>query len=154
MRAFNMSQGEHMAKVEKNGLTAKQEAYARERASGKTQRQAYISAYADKGGLPETKDSEASRIESNRKVNARIAELRQKAREGAIYDADSIQGLLTEMIDDAGTSKGIRLKALDMLNRMQGTYTERHDISIYGLSRSDRVQAMHDSLSALKDTWD
>lgn len=143
-----------MAQKDKNGLTAKQEAYAQARADGLTQRQAYMKAYDDNGGLDTTKDVNACKLDSNAKVAQRIEQLRQRTRDGAVLDRDSITAMLSDMASDESNAKGTRLKALDMLNRMQASYTERKDITVNGLTRDDRKQAMQAQLQALQDTWE
>lgn len=142
-----------MAQKDKNGLTAKQEKYCQERANGKTQRQAYIAAFDDHGGTPETKDCNAYQLETNTQVSHRIEQLRERTRQGNIYDRDAITALLAEIIEDTDAGRTTRLKALDMLNRMQGSYTERKDITVNGLTREDRQNAMQAALEELKKQW-
>ena len=64
-------------------LTPKQEAFAREVASGKSQAQAYRTAYDAGKSKPETIHSKASVLMADGKVAARVAELRKPVAEKA-----------------------------------------------------------------------
>lgn len=106
-------------------LTEKQEKYCVNRATGMNQKESYIDAYDTSNMKEDTIYRAACELEKDYKITTRIDELRKEARSDRIINTIQKKELLTEWIYDADTSKGDRLKALDILNKMDGEYTEK-----------------------------
>lgn len=128
-----------------NGLTDKQEKFCQERAKGKTQLDAYKTAYDGKSSdsVQTTKAYELSKID---KIKNRIAELQKQVDAGAIYSLNQIQAELANMAGDEERPDGVRLKAFDQLTRMQGGYTDNGQITVSG---SIGLSQLSDSISDL-----
>lgn len=92
----------------RTGLTPKQERYAQERARGKDQTAAYNAAYEDQGGSRKTRTECASRIESDRNVAARIAELGRQVEQVQLWDRAKLAAWLLQMSTDDSISPGVR----------------------------------------------
>ena len=125
-------------------LTARQEKYVQGLVSGKTQRQAYIAAYPTSSKWKEnTIDSRASELLKKSEVLGRYQELRKKAEDEAILTAAQAWRLspalailtaverkrwLTEVIKGEKISTSDKLKALDLLNKMDGQYIDKLEV--------------------------
>ena len=106
-------------------LTEQQEKFCLNIASGMNQTAAYKDAYNSQNMKIEAIYVEASRLMDNPKIILRIEELRKEARSDRIINTIQKKELLTQWIYDDDTSKGDRLKALDILNKMDGEYIEK-----------------------------
>lgn len=71
----------------------------------------------------------ASRLLRNDKVQERLAELRQRAENKEILSASQIRALLTNIATDKDSSKLEVMKALDILNKMNGEYIAKTQIT-------------------------
>ena len=71
----------------------------------------------------------AAKLLRNTKVQARIAELRKEFDSRKIMDAAERRDLLTQFARDKETAKPDRLKAMDLLNKMDGVYINKTQIS-------------------------
>lgn len=111
-------------------LTAKQEEFAKGIAEGKTQADAYRSAYSTKRMTDKTIWENASRLMADTKVAARVRELRDMAAKSTIMTAQQRKEWLTEVINDPEIDINARLKASDQLNRMDGEYTQKVEASV------------------------
>lgn len=111
-------------------LTAKQEEFAKGIAEGKTQADAYRSAYSTKRMTDKTIWENASRLMADTKVAARVRELRDMAAKSTIMTAQKRKEWLTEVINDPEIDINARLKASDQLNRMDGEYTQKVEASV------------------------
>lgn len=111
-----------------NGLTEKQRAYCRERAKGKTRAEAWKDAGYGNNPSTQTAARNALHLEKDRacskKIRAEIARLRALADQDIILDRKQRQAKLTEIFLDDKEKTDNRLRAVDMLNRMGGDYTE------------------------------
>ncbi len=106
-------------------LTPKQEVFARKVVEGMTQADAYRSAYSCKRMTDKTIWENASRLMADSKVQARVKELRDKINDEAIMSAQKRLEWLTRVIQDEEESTGDRLKAIDLMNKMQGEYVQK-----------------------------
>ena len=108
-----------------NGLTAKQKAFVREYASnGYNGTKAAIAAgYSEK-----TAEVKACQLLAIPEVQQAIAEEKARLRADAVADREERQRTLTEIMRDKSEYTSNRLKAMDMLCRMNGDYLERHEI--------------------------
>ena len=120
-----------MRRKRKNGLTDKQEGFARDVANGMTQRQAYLNNYDVTSTNPNTIDPMASHMMADPKIKARVEELQRQAEAGAILERKARQALLTKFALDETVSNSDRLSAIDKLNKMSGDYSEtiRQEVS-------------------------
>ena len=106
-------------------LTAKQEAFAKAIVEGMNQADAYRSAYSTKNMADKTVWENASRLAADSKVSARIAELRERLASESIMSAQQRLRWLTEIIMNSDASMSDKLKAADIMNKMQGEYVQK-----------------------------
>lgn len=105
-------------------LTAKQEGFSNDVASGMTLSDAYRHNYDAKNMTDKQIWEEASKLASNPKVNQRLKELREKASNNAIMTAIERKKWLTDILKSDEKLEN-RLKALDILNKMDGEYVTK-----------------------------
>lgn len=114
-------------------MTAKQEKYVQNLIQGMSQRQAYKDAYPNAvKWKDETVDSKASVLlnkGAKGKVLARYKELLKKTEDNAIMNAKERRKWLTMQILNNDNSLSDRLKAMDILNKMDGEYNEKIKIT-------------------------
>lgn len=98
---------------------------------GKSQRQAYRDAFPrSKRWKDETVDTHASRLRNqNGKVVARYNELTEKAADESVISSIKRKQTLTEFIKNEDLSPNDRMKAIDLLNKMDGTYINNVQLS-------------------------
>lgn len=120
-----------MRRIRESGLTDLQEGFARDVASGMTQRQALLNNAHLNNTDPKVVDPYASMLMAKPQIKARVAELQRQAEEEAILDRKARQALLTQFALDETVSNSDRLSAVDKLNKMSGDYSEtiRQEIS-------------------------
>lgn len=106
-------------------LTPKQEVFAQKIVEGMSQADAYRSAYSTKNTSDKTIWENASRLMADSKVKARVQELRDKIATKSIMTAQERMEWLTRLIynEEEGTSE--KLKAIDLLNKMDGEYVQK-----------------------------
>ena len=110
----------------------RQELFAQGLAKGLSQRVAYRAAYPNSVDWKDnTVDARACELAKDSKVVVRLAELRAMATSNAIMTATERKEWLTKLIMDAEGkhNTGDRLKALDILNKMDGEYTEKLQVN-------------------------
>ena len=71
----------------------------------------------------------AAKLLGNARVQQRIAELRSEMDSHKIMDAVERRELLTQFARDEETAKPDRLKAMDLLNKMDGVYINKTQVS-------------------------
>ena len=109
-------------------LTAKQKEYCKGRADGLSYKDAYIRAgYADNGDKVTTNNAYTLENLSahSREILERIAELQARAEAGGILKREQRQQLLSDIALDTEGARADRIRALDLLAKMSGDYTER-----------------------------
>ena len=111
-------------------LTAKQEEFAKKIAEGMTQADAYRSAYSTKRMTDKTVWENASRLMADSKVLARVRELRDMAAKPTIMTAQKRKEWLTEVINDPDVDINAKLKATDLLNKMDGEYVQKVEAAV------------------------
>lgn len=112
-------------------LTDKQERFAQCIAlEGMNQSDAYRECYNTENMLEETIWSEASRLANDHKVFTRIQELREQAIAPTILSAIERKKWLTELIEDSREKTENRIKALDILNKMDGEYVQKIEATV------------------------
>jgi phage terminase small subunit len=106
-------------------LTAKQEEFAKAIVEGMNQADAYRSAYDTKKMSDNSIYVNASKLMSNTKVAQRIEELRGHLAKPTIKTAQERMEWLTQLIDSEEETTSEKLKAVDILNKMEGLYVQR-----------------------------
>jgi phage terminase small subunit len=71
----------------------------------------------------------ATKLLKKANIQARIAELRKEFASSKIMDAAERRELLTQFARDEETAKPDRLKAMDLLNKMDGVYINKTQVS-------------------------
>lgn len=108
------------------------ETFAQNIAKGMSQRKAYRAAFPSAmKWKDETVDSKASLLAKNEKVLARVKELADMSTSDAVMSAKQRKEWLSKLIQD---DKGViltsdKLKAVDILNKMDGEYTEKVQVN-------------------------
>ena len=106
-------------------LTAKQEKFVQNIIEGMSQADAYRSAYNTQTMTDKTVHEKASLLASQDKVRARLTELRDKLANEKIMSAQRRLEWLTELIQNKEASNSDKLKALDIMNKMDGEYVQK-----------------------------
>jgi phage terminase small subunit len=71
----------------------------------------------------------ATKLLKKPNIQARIAELRKELASGKIMDAAQRRELLTQFARDEETGRADRLRAIDLLNKMDGIYITKAQVS-------------------------
>ena len=106
-------------------LTPKQEGFAQEIIKGKSQADAYRSAYSCKNMSDKTIHEAASRLMADSKVSARVKEIREQVTKETVMTAQKRLEWLTEQIESKDVDVNAKLKAIDIMNKMQGEYVQK-----------------------------
>lgn len=106
-------------------LTANQENFVQNIIQGMSQADAYRSAYPNQRMSDKTIWESASKLMSNPKVSARLKELRDQLAKPSIMSAQERLEWLTELIKSDEESTGDKLRAADIMNKMQGEYVQK-----------------------------
>ena len=107
-------------------LTPQQEKFAQAVAlDGMNYTEAYRSAYNTSGMSDKTVNEKASLLKDKDKIRARIKELRDEVNTPKIMSAQKRKERLTEIIDDPDIDINAKLKAIDLLNKMDGEYVQK-----------------------------
>jgi phage terminase small subunit len=113
-------------------LTPKQEKFALEVASGKTQSDAYRAAFNVRSTTkPETVNQQASRLMADRNISARVEELRKPIADKAMITLESHIERLKELavlaIEQGQIAAAI--KAEELCGKASGVYVEKRQIT-------------------------
>ena len=112
-------------------LTAKQEKFAQGIAlEGMNLSDAYRSAYPNQRMSDKTINEKASLLAKNDKVKTRIEELRDSLVSPKIMTAQERLKWLSEVIQSQGETTSDKLKAADIMNKMQGEYVQKIEGSL------------------------
>lgn len=106
-------------------LTAKQEQFVKNIIEGMSQADAYRAAYSCKRMADKTVWENASRLMADSKVAARVQELRNELAKPSIMTAQQRLEWLTGVIISETESTADKLKAADLMNKMQGEYVQK-----------------------------
>ena len=119
---------------------ARHEKFAQGIASGLSQRKAYRAAFPNSAKWKDTTvDNRASELAKTSEVLGRLEELAQKASNDAIMDAAERKEWLTRIIKSGTEETKDKLKAVDLLNRMDGTYITKVEVDA-NVNVTDRVK--------------
>lgn len=111
-------------------LTAKQEKFVQNIIEGMSQADAYRSAYPNQKMSDKTIWESASKLMSNPKVNARLTELRNQMMKSTIMSAQERMEWLTNLINNEEEGTNEKLKAIDIMNKMQGEYVQKVEADV------------------------
>jgi phage terminase small subunit len=106
-------------------LTAKQEQFVQNIIQGMSQADAYRSAYNAKRMSDNAIYREASLLMSHPKVSQRLSELAREADTPKIMSAQKRLEWLTQLIENEKEGTNEKLKAIDIMNKMQGEYVTK-----------------------------
>lgn len=106
-------------------LTANQEAFVQNIIQGMSQADAYRSAYPNQRMSDKTIWETASKLMANPKVVTRLKELRDKIANEKIMSAQKRMEWLTEVVKSDMASYSDKLKAVDIMNKMDGEYVQK-----------------------------
>lgn len=123
-------------------LTIKQEKFVQNIVKGMSQREAYKSSYNAKNMKDDTIDNKACNLFKQDKIRARYEELLKRIEDKAIMTAEERQIWLSKVVkgdikitreyDDEIKEyepyMSDRLKAMDILNKMSGEYTQKIEL--------------------------
>lgn len=112
---------------------ARHEAFAQALFSGKSQRVAYREAFPNAEKWTDaTVDSKACVLAKDDKVLERLDELKDASASPLILDRQSRMIILTEIALNEGLIPKSRMQAIDILNKMDGDYTQKIEATING----------------------
>ena len=106
-------------------LTANQEQFVQNIIQGMSQADAYRSAYNCKNMSDNAIYVNASKLAADDKVALRLKELRDQLAKPSIMTAQERLEWLTERIEDDEVDINAKLKAIDIMNKMQGEYVQK-----------------------------
>lgn len=108
---------------------ARHERYVQNLIAGMSQRQAYRDAFPNSEKWKDaTVDSKASELFSG-KILERYQEIAEEAKDKAIIQRKDRMVLLSNIARDNGEKTEARIKAIDTLNKMDGEYINRVEVS-------------------------
>ena len=107
-------------------LTDQQENFARAIAlEGMNQSDAYRACYNTETERQATVWDAASKLANHPEVSKRISELRGESASSQVMSATKRKEKLTEFIADPNVDVNAKLKAIDLLNKMDGEYIQK-----------------------------
>lgn len=106
-------------------LTPKQEKFVQGIIEGKSQADAYRSAYSAKNMSDNAIYREASLLMSSPKITQRLNELRNDMITPAIMSAQERLKWLTELVNSEEETTADKLKACEIMNKMTGEYVQK-----------------------------
>lgn len=106
-------------------LTPKQEKFVQNIIEGMSQADAYRSAYDSKKMSDNAIYREASLLMAHPKITQRLAELSAKADRPKIMSAQKRLEWLSDRIEDDAVDINAKLKAIDIMNKMEGEYVQK-----------------------------
>ena len=111
-------------------LTAKQEQFVKNIVDGMSQADAYRSAYSVKNMSDNAIYREASILMDNPKISQRLSELRSQMIASSIMNAKDRLVWLTNLINNEEEGTNEKLKAIDIMNKMQGEYVQKVEADV------------------------
>lgn len=139
-------------------LTPKQEKFVRNLINGMSQREAYKNSYDAENMTDKTIDEEACRLFNDSKISARYQELIDRAATASVMTVQERLEYLTEVIQGIEREHGVavtkdgatveydvqadlntKLKAIDLMNKMQGEYTTKFEGNLNVVKLEDLI---------------
>lgn len=109
---------------------ARHEAFAQGVAAGKSQKEAYKEAFPKcQTWKDRTIINRASELSMREDVAERVQELQREATSNAVMTITQRKEWLTNLIQDAAESTPNKLKAVDILNKMDAAYVEQVNVN-------------------------
>lgn len=124
-------------------LTAKEEKFCVNVVSGMTYTDAYKNSYNASNMTDKTANEKASIMASKDKIKTRILELRNEAASEAVMSALQRKLVLTNIIK-IGNNDNDRMKAIDILNKMDGEYVTKIEGNV-GISYESTIKEVVDT---------
>ena len=122
----DMKEGESMSELS----NARKEKFAQCMAMGLSQRKAYREAYeSSRDWKDNTVDSRASELYRLPEIRDRVQELKAQAASEAVMTIIERKEWLTNLIVNSSDSTKNKLHAVDLLNKMDGAYIEKVEMS-------------------------
>jgi hypothetical protein len=107
------------------------EKFAQGIASGLSQRKAYLAAFPKSANWKDaTVDKRASELSKKGEILGRVKELAEQSSKKTIMNAIQRKEWLTEVIKSDKEETKDKLKAIDILNRMQGDYVTKIEADV------------------------
>jgi hypothetical protein len=128
-----------------NGLTAKQEAFAVAVANGSTLSDAYRRHYnIGKDTLDESIWVQAHNLYVNDKVQSRVKQILDQRAMDTRHDPARIaawsKDLLAKIAADPNTTDSARIKAIEVLDRLAGLFTDKQELSITDNKEAESIR--------------
>lgn len=99
-------------------------------AQGMSQRKAYREAFPQSGRWKDaTVDNNASKLYKNDKILTRYREIQEEAKDKAIMERKDRMIVLSNIAADQEEKPDARIKAIDTLNKMDGEYISKVELS-------------------------
>jgi phage terminase small subunit len=111
-------------------LTAKQEKFVHNLVKGMTQIEAYKDAYSAKNMSDNAISREASLLLKNPKIAQRFKEIGSKTESNTIMSAQERLEWLTDLVKNEEESTNDKLRAIDIMNKMQGEYVQKIEADV------------------------
>ena len=111
-------------------LTPKQEKFVQNIIDGMSQADAYRNSYDVSRMTDKTIHEKASRLMADGKVRARLQELRDQMMKPSIMSAQERLEWLTNLINNEEEGTNEKLKAIDIMNKMQGEYVQKIEAEV------------------------
>ena len=112
---------------------ARHETFAQGIAQGLSQRKAYREAFPNsKKWKDATVDTKAYELHRKGEILERLQELRDESSSKAVKSAQERKEWLSSIVDCETEDMNTRLKACDMLNKMDGEYTTKIEADVSG----------------------
>lgn len=150
------------ARGPRGGMTSRMEAFALLVASGESQSMAYRKAYHHATLLPQDAAVRASRLAGDKRIKARIEQLRGKSVTKALLTLNDRLNILSEIAQDKSAARSDRTRAIDVYNKMapDGTPLRQEitgkdgapiavsataNVTVTGLSVREKAQRLRDA---------
>lgn len=119
--------------------------------NGLSQRKAYRAAFPNSEKWKDTTvDKRASELYNTGAILGRLQELKEAATSNAVMTATQRKEWLTQLINDEAEATPNKLKAVDILNKMDGEYTEK--VQVNGNVNNPMANLTTDELKKLIDS--
>jgi len=137
-------------------MTPKQHQFAREVVLGKSQADAYRSAYNTLKMNDNSIRREASRLMDNPKVATTVVELQQKADSAVVQERiasrEEVLQTLTGYMHSGEPKDSVRLRAAEMMGKHYGLFTDRIEAVVTERSAEEITAELEDKLTSLLGT--
>lgn len=111
-------------------LTPKQERFVQNIIEGMSQADAYRNSYDVSKMTDKSIHEKASRLMADVKVRSRLQELRDQMMKPTIMSAQERMEWLTNLINNEEEGTSDKLKAIDIMNKMQGEYVQKVEAEV------------------------